>query len=225
MRDTPSRRAMLAGLAAAPVAGLPVAASAFAADPALDALREYDRIHAIEQAAWKASSEAYAIARAATPQRNDVYFNGQRVFGLDHLDVLRELSMGVTDEELEETILRLRKEAVKKRAESANLEPEYQRARASLEDREAIPLARDAAAVIDAEARAGEACDDTHEAQKAVFKSEPATPAGAIAQLRFIAKFVDEPGLINDTSADGILGDTIRRAVACLDGGRSHEQL
>lgn len=217
MTNTPSRRAMLAGLAVSPVAGLPAVAGAFASDPALDALREYERIHALEEAAWEASSEVNAIACAGQEVFDDVYFNGARVFNLTDLEVSRERSIGTTDEELEETILRLRNGNAIKRAENGNLEPEYERARAILEARAAIPLARDAVAVIDAEELASEACDRTHQAQGALFKAEPTTPGGAIAQLRFIAKFVDEPGVINDTSAEGIIGDTIRRAVAVLE--------
>lgn len=216
MRDTPSRRAMLAGLAAAPVAGLPVVASAFAADPMLDALREYERLYTIEQTAWEASSEADAIASAGEEVLDDVVFNGQQAYNLTHLEILREHSMGLTDEELEETIVRLRAGNAKKRAEGANLEPEYQRARANLEAREAIPLARDASVVIDAERRASDAQNETNEARRAIFKTEPTTVIGAASLLRFIADFVEEDDVVNAASAEG-LGDAIRNAADVLE--------
>jgi hypothetical protein len=217
--STPSRRSMLAGLAVSPVAGLPAVASAFASDPALDALREYDRLHTIEQAAWDASSEANAIACTGKEVLNDVVFNGERMYSLTHLEVSRERSMGLTDDELEDTILRLRRGNTRKRAEGASLEREYQKARAILEAREAIPLARDSSAVVEAEERASDAQGETNEAQIAVFETEPTTPAGAIALLRFIGDFVDKPDVINDTTANGILGDVIRRAVDILERG------
>ena len=55
MTRIPSRRAIVAGLAVAPVAGLPAIAGTVGVDPALEALAEYDRLHAIELAARKAS--------------------------------------------------------------------------------------------------------------------------------------------------------------------------
>lgn len=216
--STPSRRSMLAGLAVSPVAGLPAVASAFASDPALDALREYDRLHTIEQAAWQASSDAYAIVSAGRKRLDDVYFNGARVFNLTDLEVSRERSMGMTDEELEETIMRLRNGNAIKRAEGANLEPEYKRARDILEAGEAMPLARDSSAVVEADERASDAQDETHEARIAIFKTEATSPAGATSLLRFIADFVDEPDVINDIPERKLVGDTIRRAVTVLEG-------
>jgi hypothetical protein len=199
-----------------------VAASAFAADPALDALKEYERLHTLEQAAWNAASDASDIACAGAKVLDDVYFNGERVFNLNCLESLRECSMGMTDEELEDTIQRLRKGTAIKRAQSASLGQEYQRARAILKAREATPLARDSSAVREAEERASDAQEETNEARRAIFETEPTTPLGAASLLRFIADFVDEDDVIADISASGILGDAIRAAVSILENEANH---
>ena len=62
---TPSRRAMLAGLAAAPVAGLPAIAGVVAEhDPIFVAFAEFEREKAAEDLAWKAASDLYDAGSA-----------------------------------------------------------------------------------------------------------------------------------------------------------------
>ena len=118
LSHTPSRRAMLAGLAAAPVAGLPAIAGVVADDdPLLEALAEYERLHAIERTAW----EAVADAAPTSNRLPEVVFNGNRVFSILHLETMRESSMGMTDEEIDDTIARLRKGNATMRAEAAGL--------------------------------------------------------------------------------------------------------
>jgi hypothetical protein len=73
---------MLAGLAAAPVAGLSVIAGVVAeADPIFAAFAEYDRLHAIERAAWEAVADA---PRPRAIGSWKVVSNGNRAFSILH---------------------------------------------------------------------------------------------------------------------------------------------
>jgi hypothetical protein len=213
-----SRRSLAAGLALAPLAGLPALAGVVAADPALEAVAKYERLHAVEKAAWEASSAADKAILAVTDKFEHVLFNGECVFSSHHLETMRESTIGMTDEELEDTIERIRKGTARQRAEGADLEAEYQNARAVLEAREACRQeVAETSAVIDAERAAQEAQEKTNEMQRAVFETKPTTLDGAVAMLRFIAGFVDEDDVINDRNAVGLIGDAIRGAVAIMD--------
>ena len=205
---------MLAGLAAAPVAGLPAIAGVVADDdPLLEALAEYERLHAIEQAAWEAAADA-APTRARFP---DVIFNGERVFSILHLETMRERSMGMTDEEIDDTIARLRKGNATMRAEAAGLEPEYRNARAVFEAHGAYAQNAETSEVLDAESAASKAQDNANEARRAVFESAPTTLAGALRLLRHLADFLDEDDVVNDTLVGDMIGDSVRNAVAVLE--------
>ena len=211
-RNTPSRRAMLATIAAVPVAGLPAIAGAVADnDPAFAALAEIERAKAAEDLAWKACSDLCDPMQAARVEFPDVFFNGERVFNIPHLEALRERSMGMTDEELDDTIARLRKGNAALRAEAAHLEPEYQSARAVLEARE--PYAQNADESDALEAAAERARDATSEAEVTLLETTPTTPAGAAKLLRFIAEFLDEDDVVNDLWVGDMIGDAIRSAV------------
>jgi hypothetical protein len=211
---TPSRRDMLASLAAAPVAGLPAMACVVAkADPLLEALAEYERLHGIEQAAWEAVTDA-TPTRARLPE---VVFNGERVFSILQLETMRERSMGMTDEELDDTIARLRKGNATLRVEAAGLEPEYLSARAVLEAHEACAQNVETSEALEAESAAQKAQDDANEAQRAVFETTPTARAGALRLLRHLADFLDEDDVVNDNWVADLLGEAIRNAAAVLE--------
>jgi hypothetical protein len=205
---------MLAGLAAAPVAGLSVIAGVVAeADPIFAAFAEYDRLHAIERAAW----EAVADAAPTSNRLPEVVFNGNRVFSILQLETMRERSMGMTDEEIDDTIARLRKGNATMRAEAAGLEPEYRNARAVLEAHGAYAQNAETSEVLDAELAAQKAQDNANEAQRAVFESTPTTLAGALRLLRRLADFLDEDDVVNDMLVGDMIGDSVRNAVAVLE--------
>ncbi len=205
--------APLAGVAA-PVAGLPAIASVVAEDdPLLEALAEYERLHAIEQAAW----EAVADAAPMSNRLPEVVFNGNRVFSILHLETMRERSMGMTDEELDDTIARLRKGNATMRAEAAGLEPEYRNARAILEVHEVNAQNAETGEVLDAESTAQKAQDSTNEAQRAVFESTPTTRTGALRLLRHLADFLDQDDVVNDNLVGDVVGDAIRNAIKVLE--------
>jgi hypothetical protein len=205
---------MLAGLAAAPVAGLPAIAGGVAEhDPIFAAFAEYDRLHAIERAAWEAVADT-APTRARFP---DVIFNGERVFSILQLETMRERSMGMTDEEIDDTIARLRKGTATMRAEAAGLEPEYRNARAVLEAHGAYAQNAETSEVLDAESAASKAQDNANEAQRAVFESTPTTLAGALRLLRHLADFLDEDDVVNDHYLGDMIGDSVRNVIAVLE--------
>jgi hypothetical protein len=212
---TPSRRAMLAGLAAAPVAGLPAIAGVVVAehDPLLGALAEYERLHAIEQAAWKAAADASPTINRLP----EVVFNGERVFSILQLETMRERSMGMTDEELDDTIARLRKGNAMMRNEAPGLEPEYRNARAVLEAHEINAENAEKVEALEAESAAQKAQDDANEAQREVFEATPTTGAGALRLLRHLADFLDEDDVVNDIWVGDLLGEAIRNAAAVLE--------
>jgi hypothetical protein len=62
--------------------------------------------------------------------------------------------------------------------------------------------------------------DEESNAEGEVFKTVPATPAGALMLLRTIADHIDEYG-VNDTLTGDLIGDAIRNAVATLESGRT----
>lgn len=208
-----NRRTIVAGLAAAPIAGLPAIAGAVGADPLLEVLAEYERLHAIEQAAWEAAAAAEPVGKMLS----DVVFNGKSIFSIANLEIMRECSMGMTDEQLDEAIARIRTGNARMRAEAIDLEPEYQKARAELEARGGFAQEASPSEALDAESAAQEALDNAKEAQMAVFEAVPTTRAGAARLLKFIADFLDEDDVINDTRAEGKVGDAIRNAVAVLE--------
>lgn len=215
MKPETTRRAVVTGLAAAPLAGLPVIAGVVADDdPLLEALAEYKRLHTIEEAAW----EAAADAADKSNRLPEVVFNGNRVFNILHLETMRERSMGMTDEELDDTIARLRKGNATLRAEAAGLEPEYQSARAILEAREPYAQKAETSAALDAASAAQKAQDNTSEAHLAVFETPPTTRAGALRLLHHLADFLDGDDVINDAYAGDVVGDAIRNAVAVFEG-------
>ena len=201
---------------AAPVVGLPAIAGGVAEhDPLLEALAEYERLQAIEHAAWEAAADA-APTRGRFP---DVIFNGERVVSILQLETMRERSMGMTDEEIDDTIARLRKGNAMLRAEAAGLESEYRNACAVLEAHGAYAQNAETIEVLDAELAAQKAQDNADEAQRAVFESTPTTLAGALRLLRHLADFLDEDDVVNDTLVGDMIGDSIRNAAAVLKRG------
>ncbi len=80
MTTETTRRAMVAGLAMAPIAGVPAIAGAVAGnDPALAAITEYERRRAIADASWEASTDAYNAFKAAREAIGLVTFKGEEV--------------------------------------------------------------------------------------------------------------------------------------------------
>ena len=214
-----SRRALAAGLALAPVAGLPALAGVVSADdPVLGALAEYKRRYAVSTAAWDAASDASKALDAARKAIGVVTFKGEEVHSLGRLEYLADRPHTLTAEELEATIARLRQGWAMQQEEAARPDPEYQAARAALEARlPAHEAAARSADVRGAEKRAEPLEDKTREAERAVYEAEPTSRAGAIALLRFAADFLEENG-VNDSMLEDVFPDAIRAAADFFEG-------
>ena len=198
-----SRRALAAGLALAPVAGLPALAGAVSADdPVFIALADHNRALAAYEAIQEAPSEAIPV----------VTYKGEEVYSLPRLNELAGRSnYYMTADELEETIALLRRGWAKQQEELASHNSEFEAARAALEARQsAFELAKEEGGE-EAEAASSEAFGVLGDAERAVYEAEPTSRAGAIALLRFAAAFLEENG-VNDTQLEDVFPDAIRRA-------------
>jgi hypothetical protein len=207
-----SRRALAAGLALAPVAGLPALAGAVTIDdPVFAALADHNRA----VAAYEAIQEASAAPSEAIPF---VTYKGEKAYSLPHLNHLAgRPHYPMTADELEETIAQLRRGLAKQQEEAARPDSEFEAARAALEARQAaFDLAKEAGP-DEAEAASQAAYDALSDAERAVYEAEPISRAGAIALLRFAADFLQENG-VNDTQLEDVFPDAIRRAADFFEG-------
>ncbi len=209
-----SRRALAAGLALAPVAGLPALAGAVTIDdPVFVALAEHGRAHA----AWEAIEEASAVTSEAF---RVVTYKGEEVYSLPRLNELAGRSnYYMTADQLEATIAQLRRGWAMQQEELASPDPEFEAARGALEVRQsAVDLAKEEGGEDDDEAESNEAFEVLGYAERAVYEAEPTSRAGAIALLRFAADFLEENG-VNDTLLEDVFPDAIRRAADFFEGG------
>jgi hypothetical protein len=213
MKTQISRRALAAGLALAPIAGLPALAGVLSADdPVFAALAERNRA----LAAYEAISEATAATREAIPC---VTYKGKKAYSLPHLnDLAGRSNYHMTAADLEETIAQLRRGWAKKQEELASPDLEFEAARVALEARQsARDLAREEGGEDDDEAESNEPFEVLGYAERAVYEAEPTSRAGAIALLRFAADFLEENG-VNDTMLEDVFPDAIRRAAGFFEG-------
>ncbi len=211
-----SRRALAAGLALAPVAGLSALAGVVSAnDPVLAALAEHHRAHA----AWEAIEDANAALAETREPIGFVTYKGKKAYNLTHLNDLADRSnYHMTADQLEATIAQLRRGWAMQQEELASPDPEFEAARGALEARQsAIDLAKEEGGEDDDEAASKEAFAILGDAEHAVYEAEPTSPAGAIALLRFAADFLEENG-VNDTQLEDVFPDAIRRAADFFEG-------
>ncbi|MGJ0505236.1 MAG: hypothetical protein ACR65X_16130 [Methylocystis sp.] len=182
-----TRRAVMAVLAAAPVAGLPAIAGAVAGnDPIFAAFAEHERAKATKE----------AIAKAADDLRGNTS-DAISAAGLDPLDIVtrrrleswREVRI-CSDEDYEAWL-----------AELEGPPSEYQKMVMRVEESD------------DADT---EASRDVGEAERALCETAPTTRAGALRLLRHLAEFLDDD-VINDIYLGDVVGDAIRNAVPVLE--------
>ena len=207
-----SRRAIVAGLAATPLAGLPaLAPAAPGADPALAALAEHDRARSALDAAYSRTRSASAKLDAAREALGLVIYKGEEVHSLRQLEALcRAEPKDMSDEDLERAIADLRRNNAAIRAAASRPDREYEAARAALIERE--PALEPAIVEMQEVEEAEDApLDALNEAETAIVAAKPTTRAGAAAQLRFIADHFEE--LIDDSRE---LAPDALRAVADL---------
>ncbi|MGJ0533842.1 hypothetical protein [Methylocystis sp.] len=185
---TPSRRAMLAGIAAAPVAGLPAIAGVVAeADPIFAAFAQLERA----KAANKTVTEAVDELRGETWEAIEAAGLDPRVtISCRKLEERRELNF-YSDEDYAAGLAKLEGAPVK-----------IQKMLLRLDEAE------------DTDAEATEAEKDS---ECALYDTPPTTRAGALWLLRHIADFLDEDDVVNDNWVGDMIGDSIRNAIAALE--------
>lgn len=183
-----TRRAVVAGLAAAPVAGLPaIAGTVSGEDPILAAFAEFERAKAADAAAWKAYNDLEEVTASAFEAAG---VTPTQILTRRKLEIDRELGV-VVDAQYEEALIAL-----------DGPESEHQKMWHAVED-------SDDSARAAAEARGA--------AEQELLSTEPTTRAGALRLLRHIAEFLDQEDVVNDLYVDDLVGDAIRNAIAVFE--------
>lgn len=187
-RET-TRRAVVAGLAAAPVASLPAVACASPApaDPIFDAFAEFERAKATDAAAWKAYNDL-----------EESTWSALEAAGIKPTQLL-------THRRLESH-----------RAAGLLSDTEYADALTALDgpETEHQALWR---AVEELEESSRDAAEARGEAEREFVTTAPTTRAGALRLLRHLAEFLDGDDVVNDRFLDDVCGDAIRNALAVFE--------
>jgi hypothetical protein len=224
MKTNISRRALAAGLALAPVAGLPALAGAVSVDdPIISALAELDQAKVrsayFEELCGQAS-EAYGELRQ---QSHYAIVDGMKFCLHEDIDAHFD-DPGIPIENVRNTIkllLSYRKRPLTPE-QQAEREAEREAARRRAhEELDAIQRqqaeARTASGYAEVDDAYNEAYREERDAERAIMIAEPTSQAGAIAALRFIADQLDDIG-INDTNFEDVLTDAIRAAADFFEG-------
>ena len=193
-----SRRALAAGLALAPVAGLPALAGVISADdPILAALDELRRLKARIEGLDEAVEKAHDAFAEMSPEGASIKLDGM-VFS-EHEAINSHFNyLGIPNENIDKTIALL-KSWRRKSPLTPELRAEREAARRMAHEELDALLQQRAAAKAEsgyaaAEAAANEAFERQGDAERSIFKSEPTSRAGAIALLRFAADHIEEYG-------------------------------
>jgi hypothetical protein len=187
-RDT-SRRAVVAGLAAAPVAALPVlaCASPASADPIFDAFEEFERAKVADELA----SKAYEVQQAVTFQATEAAgVNPSQILTRRRLELRHECGL-LSDSECAEALTALE-----------GRESGLQAMWSALED-----LDKPAEAAFEARAAA----------ERDLLSTAPTTRVGALRLLHHLAELLDGDDVVNDRFLDDVVGDAIRNAIAVFE--------
>jgi hypothetical protein len=184
-----TRRAVVAGLAAAPVAALPTfaGASPAPADPIFDAFAEFERAKAADGLAWKAYNDLEEVTTSAFEEAG---VTPTQILTRRKLEIHRELGL-LSDAQYEEALTTL-----------DGPESEYQARWRAVEE-------SDESARVAAEERGA--------AEQELLATAPTTRAGALRLLRHLADFLDQDDVVNDLYVDDLVGDAIRNAIAVFE--------
>ncbi len=215
-----SRRALAAGLALAPVAGLPALAGAASGDdPIISALAELDqaKVRAAHfEELCEQASEAFGELR---PKSSYVIVDGMKFCLHEDIDAYFN-GPGMPTENIRSTIKLLLSYRNRPLTPEQHAEREDARRRAH-EELDALKRqqaeARTASGYGEVDDAYNEAYREERDAERAIMIAEPTSPAGAIALLRFIAEQLDDIG-INDTNFEDVLTDAIRAAAEFFEG-------
>jgi len=181
-----SRRALAAGLALAPVAGLPaLAGAAFADDPVLAAL---EKLKELKLAAVE-PSDAHTVAEEVyLAAKKGIFVDGKEL--RTHGQIDSHFSSGFTDEELERFIAQLRENqpspadraARQEAARPAHEELTLYEAQGADSERQ----------FREAEARMNAADNTVWDTEYEIMNADPTTATGAVSLLRFVADWIEE---------------------------------
>lgn len=183
-----TRRAVVAGLAAAPAAGLPVvSAAAMSDDPIFNSFTEFERTKAAAAQSWKASEDLREVTVRALDAAG---VKPTKILTRRRLEIHRECGL-LSDSEYAEALIAL-----------DGLESEHQKMWRAVED-------LDDSAWAAAEARG--------EAERELLTTAPQTRAGALRLLRHLAEFLSDDDVVNDLYVDDVVGDALRNAIAVFE--------
>jgi hypothetical protein len=209
-----SRRALAAGLALAPIAGLPALAGVVSADdPILAALDELRRLKAHIEGLDEAVEKAHDAFAEMRPERASIELDGM-VFSEHEAIDSHFNDLGIPNENIDKTIALLESYRKSPLTPEQKAEREAARRRAH-EELDALlqqrATAKTKSGYAAADAAADEAFERQGDAERAIFETDPISGAGAIALLRFAADHIEDMG-VNDTKVEDVLSDAIRAA-------------
>ncbi|MBM3653805.1 MAG: hypothetical protein FJX06_13390 [Alphaproteobacteria bacterium] len=184
-----TRRAVVAGLALAPVAALPAfaGASPAPADPIFDAFAEFERMKASELAAWKAYNDLEESTASALEAAG---IEPTQIFTHRRLETHHELGL-MSDSEYAEASAAL-----------AGPESEHQAMWRAVEE------------LTESSRVAAEALG---EAEREFVTTAPTTRAGALQLLHHLAEFLSDDDVVNDRFLGDVAGDAIRNVIAVFE--------
>ncbi len=186
-RDT-TRRAFVAGLAAAPAAGLPVVTvAAMPDDPIFEAFVEFERAKAADDLAWKGYNDLEEVTATAFEEAG---VTPTQILTRRKLESHRELGL-LSDSQYEEALTTLDGPESEYQARWRAVEESEESARAAAEERGA--------------------------AEQELLSTAPTTRVGALRLLRHLADFLDQDDVVNDLYVDDLVGDAIRNAIAVFE--------
>ena len=211
------RRALVCGLGTAAIAGVPALASATPDDPVFQAMAALERleIHAEEPVA------AHTVAEDAwlnAGRKNGVILDGEEMRTHEQIDAHFTPAFGPGDEE------QFNRFVERLRPRSAAEQAERDRGRQAAHDE----LARWEAEIAEVEQRIGfreiearkdSAYDAVWDAEYDVMQAKPATTAGAVALMRFVAELMG--GFFPDDDEHDHSVEAIGNAADCFEGSAS----
>jgi hypothetical protein len=183
-----TRRAVVTGLAAAPVAALPALASvSSSADPIFQAFAAFERAKVVDEVASKASKDQCAAT-----------LNAFEAAGVKPHQILTRRKLKLRHE----CGLLSDSEYAERAAALGGCESELQGMWSVVED---LVETADAAEEV------------RGEAEREFLETAPTTRAGALLLLRHLADFLDGDDVINDAHIGDAIGDAIRNAIAVFE--------
>jgi hypothetical protein len=217
------RRSMVCGLGTAAVAGVPALGSAapMSDDPVFQAMAALEqlKIHAEEPNAAHSVAE-YTWLNAE--RKNSVTLDGEEMVTHKQIDAHFRPAFGPGDED-EFNAMIARIEKLRPRRLSDAEQAERDRARQAAHDelaRHEVQAAEDEqrTGYREIEARKDAADGAVWDAEYEVMEAKPATPAGAVGLLRFVAKLIE--GSMPDDEHEHYI-EAIRNTADFFEGGAS----